>query len=124
MRNGILVKMKQTKSLFEWSNIPNISHNNKKQSLFLTYWWAAFFLNTLYASFVMTSLYKPPMRLHKATVFPTGFRANFALFVLNYWLRKFLLFAVANGFQLRCKSRAADAIVLQNLPLLAPSFFS
>ena len=48
-----------------------------------------------------------------------GFTATFAdLFVLNYWSREFLLSAIANRFELRCQSKATDAIVLQNLSLL------
>ena len=41
---------------------------------------------------------------------------NFAaLFVLNYRSREFPLSAVADRFELRCQSKAADAIVLQRL---------
>ena len=44
----------------------------------------------------ITSL-KNTLRLQKATVCPTGFRATFAtVFVLIYWLREFSLSAVTN----------------------------
>ena len=47
------------------------------------------------------------------------FQGNFAAsFVLNFCLREFLLSACANHFELRCETKATDAIVLQNLPLL------
>ena len=49
---------------------------------------------------------------------PYWFQGNFAaMFVLNYWLREFLLSAFANRFEL-VRTKATDAIVLQNLPLL------
>ena len=57
---------------------------------------------------------------------PYWFQANFAAsFVLNLFLREFLLSAFANRFELRCETKATDAIVLQNLPLLitAPTSF-
>ena len=57
-------------------------------------------------------------RTHKARVCSTGFGVTFvALSVLKYWLIDFPLSAVANCFQLRCQSKATDAIVLQKLPL-------
>ena len=34
-----------------------------------------------------------------------------AMFVLNYWLREFLLAAFANGFELKCEPKAIDTIV-------------
>ena len=56
--------------------------------------------------------------MHKTPVFLSGFRPTFAaLFVLNCWLRKFALFAVASSFEVQFQSKEADAIVLQNLPL-------
>ena len=64
-------------------------------------------------------LLKANFRLHKATVRPTGFRANFAaLFILNFWLREFPLSAVANSFESQCQSKGANAIFLQNLSFL------
>ena len=42
-----------------------------------------------------------------------------AVFILIYWLTEFSLSAVGNRFELRCQSKANDAIVLQNLLLLA-----
>ena len=57
--------------------------------------------------------------MHNEQASYLGFRATFAaLFVLNYWLREFLLSAIANRFELRCQSKATVAIVLQNLSLL------
>ena len=40
-----------------------------------------------------------------------------ALFVLNYWLREFSLSMIANCFELRCQSKATNAIVLQNVSM-------
>ena len=60
--------------------------------------------------------------MHKATVCPTSSRANFAaLFVFNYFLREFLLSAVANCFELQFRSKVTGAIVLQNPSLLDKS---
>ena len=43
---------------------------------------------------------------------PYWFQGNFAaMFVLNYWLREFLLSAFADHFELRCESKKQDAIV-------------
>ena len=63
---------------------------------------------------------------HKKGARYLGFRDTFAaLIVLNYWLREFPLFAVANRFELKCESKATNASVLQNLPLfMSPSFSS
>ena len=41
------------------------------------------------------------------------------MFVLTYWLRENSWSEIANLFELRCESKATDAIVLQNL-LLVP----
>ena len=50
---------------------------------------------------------------------PFWFWDDFALsFGLNYWLREFPLSAVTYPFQLRCQSKAADVIILHNLPFL------
>ena len=55
-----------------------------------------------------------------ARVCPAGFGEAFELvFVLNYWLRELPLSEISNLFELRCESKATDAIVLRNLPLLS-----
>ena len=54
--------------------------------------------------------------MHKAIVCRTSLRpTDAALFALNYWLREFLLSAVADRFESQCQSNAADAVVFQNL---------
>ena len=67
----------------------------------------------------MTAL-KTTFCLNKARACPTDFRATFAaVFDLIYWFREFPLSAVANRCELRCQSRATNAIVLQKLSLLS-----
>ena len=42
-----------------------------------------------------------------------GFRANFAaLFILNYWLREFLLSLISDYFELRCQSISQRQLTL------------
>ena len=54
----------------------------------------------------ITSLKNLPFHPHQVRVCTTGFGATFAaVFVLNYWLKEFLLSAFVYRFELRCEPK-------------------